>query len=145
MDKQNAIPEGFSVLPTQLGFDESVGPVYGKEIDGNFLLGFRAEPRHMNIAGSVHGGAIATFADWQVIPALKQIGKTPHTPTISLATEYLAPGKLGGWLEMHATLHKETGSLLFTAAEIYCDDELIARSTAIYRKFYKKSDGKNKG
>ena len=76
-------------------------------------------------------GAIATFADAQVVAVLgAPVGWRRHTPTISLSVDYLAPVAIGAWLEAEVTLSKQTPTMLFTQALMTVDDETVARSSA---------------
>ncbi len=40
--------------------------MYAKETNEGMIVGFRVSKYHTNLAGMLHGGAIATVADWQV-------------------------------------------------------------------------------
>ena len=45
-------------------FDTVVGPFYGRpDPDGHMRCAFRAEQKHMNAGGRMHGGCLMTFAD----------------------------------------------------------------------------------
>lgn len=132
-DDEAGIPAGFERLPLVGGFQRSFGPVY---IDrARAILAFRAKDNHLNFTGAIHGGALAAFSDMQVA-AIRGRAGTAHdySPTISVTTDCLAPGRLNDWIEAHVSLAKETGSMLFTDAQITANGELIARTSAIYRK-----------
>ena len=44
-------------------FDQVVGPFYFKpDPDGQMRCAFRAEPKHMNAGGRMHGGCLMTFS-----------------------------------------------------------------------------------
>lgn len=126
------IPDGFEKFIVDSPFDNHFGDIYTKEIDGRLVTGFLVSEQHLNVAGNLHGGAIASFADWQVLAAKHQENITAHTPTINLSVDYLSPGLLGDWLESYVTLQKRTGRMLFTRAEIRRGEDIIARSNAIY-------------
>ena len=82
----------------------------------------------------LHGGAMATFADTQLMAfrAGAEEGAS-HSPTISLSVDYLAPAAVGAWVEASVTLVKQTRTMLFTQAIMTVDGEPVARSSAIYR------------
>ena len=133
------IPTGFERLPLVGGFQRSFGPVY---IDrARAALGFRAKPNHLNFTGAIHGGALAAFADMQIAAVRGGPGSFDnYTPTISVTTDCLAPGKRDDWIEACVSLTKETGSLVFTSAVVTADGEVIARTSAIYKKGRKAPD-----
>ena len=129
----DAIPEGFVSATDPVGFDKQFGAMYINESGETPILGFRIKAHHLNFSGSLHGGALAVFADWQCVPAKLLANTRVHTPTISLSIDYLEPAFEGDWLEMHARLDKRTGRMLFSSADFVVGEKLIARSTAIYR------------
>ncbi|MEM6475211.1 MAG: PaaI family thioesterase, partial [Pseudomonadota bacterium] len=46
-------------------FETRSGPFFmRRQDDGSYLCAFRAEDRHMNGAGFMHGGCLMTFADF---------------------------------------------------------------------------------
>lgn len=97
-------------------------------------MGFRVTERHGNPVGGCHGGAMATFADTQLLAfrASSESGAS-HCPTISLSVDYLAPAPTGAWVEAAITLVKQTRTMLFTQAIMTVDGRPVARSSAIYR------------
>ena len=88
---------------------------------------------HCNAVGSMHGGAMATFMDGQAFVYQDPAAGDPHTPTISLSVDYLAPPVPGDWLVADVLLVKTTRTMLFTQAIAYVGDRAMARSNAIYR------------
>lgn len=132
---ENQVPSGFELIRecAESPFDQVIGEYYMKTTDAESIIGFRVRPHHLNIAGSLHGGALATLFDWQAAAVKPYLGITKHTPTISLSVDYLAPAHLGEWLEMHVKAQQRTGRMIFTRAEVFADGRLVGRSNAIYR------------
>lgn len=128
-----SIPEGFIPATDPVGFDRQFGTMYINENGPTPVLGFRIGAHHLNFSGTLHGGALAVFADWQCVPAKLMADTRVHTPTINLSIDYLEPAHEGDWLEMHCRLDKRTGKMLFSSADFMVGDKLIARSKAIYR------------
>ena len=126
------IPPGYYPLTIARGFDKQFGKIYGKDVNGSLILGFRVEEHHLNAANTLHGGAIATFADWQIVAVQQLTDIDAHTPTINLSLDYLSMAVLGDWIECSVQLQKKTKTMVFTYAEIICRENMIARATAIY-------------
>lgn len=124
------VPPGFERLEIIGNFDNAFGDVFAHIEDGK--LGFRVGQQHLNPNGSCHGGAIATFADMQVIIA-RGGPASRYTPTINLSLDYLAPAQLGDWVEAEVNCVKTTRNMIFSQAIITANGEPIARSTAIYK------------
>ncbi len=95
------IPEGFRPLRFNMGFIAAVGPLYGKWDGTRLAMGFRVEPRHCNPGQVAHGGMLATFADMFIPIAARLQGKADvgFAPTVNLTLDYIAPAKLGAWVE----------------------------------------------
>jgi acyl-coenzyme A thioesterase PaaI-like protein len=131
---EDNVPAGFELVDTGTGFNEHFGPVY---LDRQRkALAFRAASRHSNIQNVCHGGAIATFADMQILAVLSCFAPGDvHRPTIHLALDYLAPTPLGAWIEALVTIVKTTPNLVFTQAMITADGKSVARTSAIYRNY----------
>jgi uncharacterized protein (TIGR00369 family) len=124
------VPKGFVAVPLDVGYNAAFGPAYANAAERK--IGFRVGPQHLNPVGACHGGAMATFADMQIVVAGDGPYKT-HMPTISLTVDYLAPSPLGAWIEAVVSCQKATRTMVFTQALITADGEVVARSSAIYR------------
>lgn len=124
-------PDGFAPLDPGPGFGAYFGPMHWAADPPR--VGFRVTPRHINLFGLCHGGALATLADYQLAP-LRRAGLTsgPFAPTLSLSIDYLNAARLGEWIEAEATLVRATGRYLFTQAVLSNASGPVARSTAIY-------------
>ncbi len=130
------IPEGFKPRRFGSGFIDANGPLYVNKLDGAVLLGFRVEPRHCNTMGVGHGGMVATFCD-MLLPisahALSAELATHFLPTVSLQVDYLAPCKLGAWVQGQAQLLHRTRSLVFMQGLVTADGEPAARVSGVFK------------
>lgn len=131
----SAIPEGFRPLNFSMGFIEQAGPLYGKWDGKLFMLGFRVEMRHCNPGQVAHGGMMATYADMLLPMASRfQSGKDMgFMPTVSLTCDYLAPAKLGAWVEGRAEAVRITKNLLFAQGTATADGEPCLRANGIFK------------
>jgi uncharacterized protein (TIGR00369 family) len=134
MSSDQDVPEGFDPVEPSPGFGTAFGLVYAHRSDSG--IGFRVAEHHLNPFGACHGGALATFADTQIIAVRGKVTtQADHTPTINLSVDYLAPARLGDWVEAEVMLAKRTSTMLFTQALLRVDGVLVARSTGIYRHY----------
>jgi uncharacterized protein (TIGR00369 family) len=124
-------PDGFAPLDPGPGFGAYFGPMAWASDPPR--VGFRVAPRHINLFGLCHGGALAMLADYQLAP-LRRSGLIdgPFAPTLSLSVDYLAAARLGDWIWAEAKLVRATGRYLFTEAVLSSANGPVARSTAIY-------------
>ena len=108
------IPAGFSRLHLPGPFVDINGPLLARYTDGKFRIGVRLEERHCNAAGICHGGMHATFADLQIaIGIVVQADVQAFLPTINLSLDYVAPGRIGDWLEGETEVIRTTRNLAF--------------------------------
>ena len=128
-------PSGFRLIQPKGGFSGVFGPVFFDPV--GHRIGFRVQAHHLNPFGSVHGGAISTFADKQIVAVVEQEGGWPvvHCPTVSLSVDYMGSTRLDAWVEGAVQLLKRTRTLIFTQALISADGALVARANGVYRNF----------
>jgi uncharacterized protein (TIGR00369 family) len=127
-------PRDYKLLPTGVGFNRLLGPVYGRLKEGRLTLGMRISPRHLNPQQTCHGGVLASFADMQGYIAQHEGGATNNvTPTVNMSIDYLAPVLLGDWLEGDTILLKTTRNLLFCQTVAKVDEKPVFRSSGIFK------------
>ena len=129
------IPEGFKPFKFSIGFIDQVGPLYGKWDGGRLLMGFRVEPRHCNPGQVAHGGMLATFADMLLPIAARMQSKADvgFAPTVNLTLDFIAPARLGSWVEGTADFLKAGKSLFFAQGLATADGVLCLRANAIFK------------
>ena len=78
------------------GFAERLGAVAEAAEDGSARMSFRAEEEHLNQAGTLHGGVLATLVDTAMGVAVRSAADDGDVPATSqLTVTYLRPGKPG--------------------------------------------------
>lgn len=78
------------------GFDAYVALVDGRCGDGCAVVTLTADGRHLNRAGTVHGGAIATLIDVAMGRAMGTLIDDDEMPvTVEMKVNYLEPGEPG--------------------------------------------------
>ena len=69
---------------------------------------------HMNMGGSIHGGAVMSFIDMAMFAGGRCAGMFQgHYVTLDMTTHFLARGKVGIPLDAHVELVKQTRSHVF--------------------------------
>ena len=105
---------------------EQAGPFYFRVDDIGPVCAFRAERKHMNGAGVMHGGCLMTFADFALFAiAHEHMGEDGYGLTVAFTSEFLAGPKVGDYVEARGDVLRAGGSLIFvrgivTAAETAC-------------------------
>ena len=127
-------PPGFAPLRSGEGFNVLFGPVFGRFEDDRLILGFRVTKRHVNPHETCHGGALATFADFQGFAA-QHAAKTANlvTPTISMTIDFLAPARFGDWIESRTDLLRATRTMLFSQTVAAVGYRKVFRSSCVFK------------
>ncbi len=117
-------------------FNAHVGNLYCKRgpkgTREEFVRGFRVHRHMCNPAGGLHGGMMMTVADLVGTMgggALAGIAK--FLPTVSMSCDFVAPARVGDWVEGRPELVRQTRSLLFTNIYLTVGEEKIPRASAI--------------
>ena len=128
------IPPGYVPMPLGPDFNSILGPFYGGVFEAGLRMGTRLDARHLNALGTAHGGAVAAIADMQGLLVQQIAGYTDRvTPTVSLSIDFIGRSQADDWLDIRPRLLKATRSLLFCESHLFANDELIARSSAVFK------------
>ena len=104
--------------------------------EGRAVVSLRAEKRHLNPNGTVHGGVVYTLVDVSMAEALKTMVEGDERPvTIEIKINYLEPGK-PGTLTSTAQVRKGGKRLVIVEAEVAQEDEdeIVALATGTYTR-----------
>ena len=133
-------PEGFLRIDFDRGgpvtFNGHIGNLYCKRgpkgTREEFVLGFRVHQTMCNPAGGLHGGMMMTAADLVgTMGGGALVGLRKFLPTVSMTCDFVAPARLGDWVEGRPELVRQTRSLLFTNIYLTVGEEKILRASAI--------------
>ncbi|MFP1644701.1 PaaI family thioesterase [Pontitalea aquivivens] len=128
-------PPGFIPMTGVTPAEVFCGPFYVCEAEGDrpARLGFRVQQHHLNGAGVCHGGILSLFADLQGY-MLPQIERTSGSaPTITISVDFLAPAKLGDWVEGTPECVKATRKMIFFQSVLRVGEDAVARCNGIYK------------
>ena len=110
-------PEGFVRVTSSGGFSSHNGPYFERPAEGRVVRGFRALPRHANALGIVHGGMLTAFLDSTMGVAVHRLAHS-RSVTIRLVADFLAPGRVGEWLQAEAELVGVTEGVAHIRAQL---------------------------
>jgi uncharacterized protein (TIGR00369 family) len=113
-----------------MGFMELVDIKVEDMGDGRSRVRLDAGDDHLNPAGSVHGGAIATLVDTAMGAAVKTTGDG-GTATVEMKVTYLEPA-MPGALVVDAQVRKVGRRITIVEAEVTQDDELVAHAIGTF-------------
>ena len=117
------------------GYPALIGPFwFRRDEDGQgFRYGFPAEARHLNMGGVVHGGMLMSFADDVLgMTVWEAAGRKPCT-TVQLSTQFIAPVKLGEFVEGRAEVLRTTRSVVFVRGLVTVGERTIVHADGIWK------------
>jgi uncharacterized protein (TIGR00369 family) len=118
------------------GFRELIGTELSSAEEGRAVVSLRAEERHLNPNGTVHGGVVYTLVDVSMAEALRTMIEGDERPvTIEIKVNYLEPGR-PGTLTSTAQVRKGGKRLTIVEAEVTQEDdnEVVALATGTYTR-----------
>lgn len=113
-------PPGFRLIAFEgVTFNGMIGPIYISREAGETVLGFRAEQRHCNPAGIVHGGMMMSIADMTAgFCTAMSADIDKFMPTVNMTFDFVASGNVGDWIEGRSEVMKITRSLAFATVDL---------------------------
>lgn len=116
-------------------FETRSGPFYyRREDNGSYVSAFRAEPRHMNGGGFMHGGCMMTFADFALFAIATDVLDGDHAVTLNLAGDFLGPISTGALVEARGEVTRGGGKTIFVRGLITGDGQPALSFTGIIRR-----------
>lgn len=137
---QNPTPQD----PTTLGwklirpggepeFTALIGPFWARRENASWTYAFRAEPRHANTRGVIHGGMLMSFADQALsLLAWEAAGRQPCA-TVGLNNQFIAAAKPGDWIVARGRVVRRTRSLVFMQGTLSVNDGEILSADGIWK------------
>lgn len=115
------------------GFHGLLGLEVDDAVDGQARVRLRAGDDHLNRAGSVHGGAIATLVDTAMGAAVASTTDDGERPvTIEIKVNYLEPGQ-AGMLLASAQVRRRGRRVTVVEAEVTQDGgDVLALATGTF-------------
>ena len=94
-------------------------------------MAFKAEKRHLNGGGSVHGGALLTMADTSLfVFALPHLAEGSAV-TVQLDAQFLSPGREGDIIVATGEITRAGKSMIFGRGELSANGKVLMSFTGI--------------
>lgn len=134
---------GWYTWPAEPFEHDTTGPFYiRREEDGSQVAAFRAERKHMNAGGVVHGGALMTFADFALF-ALAHTGEDDgYGVTVAFTAEFLAGAEEGALIEARGEVMGGGRSITFVRGVVTSDGTPVLNFSGTIKKRNQKADSK---
>lgn len=112
-----------------------VGPFYYKEEeDGSIVSAFRAEQKHMNGAGNMHGGCLMTFADSAIFSIATKELQGSNSVTMTMNSEFLGGAQVGDYMEARGEVLRAGRSVVFIRGVITAEGRPCLNFSATIKK-----------
>lgn len=136
--EERNIPEGYKHYSGVSPAEDNIGPFFYRKAGDELLMGLRAEEKHANGMGAVHGAVLLAYADYAAT-MLALSGVKENCLTISLNSDFLAGARVGDWIEGRGEVIRRTGSMTFLRGELFVEDRTILSFQSVLRRIAKKA------
>ena len=124
------------------GFTGQLGEVWvrGKwpQRDVGFFVGTVQTNSHI---GTVHGGALMTFADVALGYAVVDAIESQQCVTVDLQLQFVSTGKLGEFVQCRPEIVRRTSQLLFMRGLICVGERTVASASGIWKALEPRNRG----
>lgn len=114
-------------------FNAHVGPFYFQGEGDATVCAMRVASHHLNGGGSLHGGALATFADFSLF-AFAGLTGDGDAVTIGLNCDFVGTAMLGDRLICRGEVIRKTGSMVFLRGLISCEAAPVMAFSGVLKK-----------
>ena len=116
-------------------FEDQSGPFYFREdAEGRVTAAFRAEKKHMNGGGFMHGGCMMTFADYALFVFARDCLREQRAVTASFTSDFIGAVSPGMLLEATGEVVRDGRSLVFVRGQLETGGEPIMTFQAVLKK-----------
>ena len=120
-------------------YENLTGPFYSRRDEaGAMVCAFRAERKHMNGSGAMHGGCMATFADFALFMIADEALANSGSVTASLNCEFVDGAQEGDLIEASGEVVRAGGSMVFVRGLVTTAGRPILNFSAIIKKIRRK-------
>ena len=115
------------------GFFDLVGPLWTKKEGDSWVYGIVAADKHVNPAGIVHGGMLATLLDHALSAIAWEANDRKPCITVALDVHFLAPARPGQFIAARGRIVRQASSLVFMQGNLTVDGDEIATACTILK------------
>lgn len=94
-------------------YETAIGPFCFKVEGERVRCGFEPRREHLNGGGTIHGGALMSFADFAFFAIAHNALAGAQAVTVTCNSEFLGPGRLGEIVEAEGQVLRAARSLIF--------------------------------
>jgi len=118
---------------------ETAGPFFfRREEDGNYVSAFRAERKHLNAGGVLHGGCLMSFGDFALFAIAADHFRENYGATVAFNSEFIAAAGEGALIEARGEVIRAGSSIVFVRGIITADGDPVLNFSGTLKKFRKR-------
>ena len=126
---------GWMCYPGGDPFEDHAGPFYYRVAeDGRPVCAFRAERKHLNGGGFLHGGLVMTFADFALFVFAREAIAGMRSVTATFSGEFVGTAREGELVECTGEVVKNARSMVFCRGLITCQGEPVMSFSSVLKK-----------
>jgi len=129
---ERLIKEGWKMREIS-GFADHVGPLWMRGTGADAVFGLEVAEIHLNRREHLHGGMLATLADNSLAMTVALALPGRSIATIQLNVHFVAPAKLGDFVEARGEVVKATRSLVFVRGHFSVGRSVIGEADGIWK------------
>ncbi len=129
----NDIAKGFEPIFRTSPYLELLRPISNKKTELGLVIGLKAQQKHCNARGLVHGGVLSSLADIALGYNTAFQGPQPvPIVTASLTIDYAGAAKLDDWIEIQTDVQKVGKSMAFANCYFTVVSRRMARASGVF-------------
>jgi acyl-coenzyme A thioesterase 13 len=94
-------------------YETAIGPFYFRVEGGVARCAFQPRRQHLNGGGTIHGGALMSFADFALFAIAHKALAGAHAVTLTCNSEFVGAGNLDGTVEAAGEVIRDGRSVIF--------------------------------
>lgn len=94
-------------------YETAIGPFYFRMDGERIRCAFQPRREHLNGGGTIHGGALMSFADFALFGIAHKALNGAHAVTLTCNSEFIGAGALEGVVEAEGEILRDTRSVVF--------------------------------
>lgn len=115
------------------GFMGTAGPLWTRREAQGWRYGLLVGEQHLNPAGVMHGGALATLFDHVVSTVAWEACDRKPCVTVQLDSQFLAAVQVGQFVEGSARVQHRTRGLIFMQGQVSAAGQAVLSGQAILK------------
>jgi uncharacterized protein (TIGR00369 family) len=125
------VPPGYEVAPLNSGFSQTVGPWYRVPAVDYAQFAFRADERHINSIGIIHGGMMMSFADTLLGQAHRKVSGRPAVTT-RMTVDFIDAARFGDLVEGKGEVTRITRNLVFVRCTVWSGRRTLLNASGVF-------------